>query len=301
MSEDAKPESVKRTIEIEEFTNVYLIHPVSSWLVPRLAARNITPNMVSLTGMLFGFLSGVAYHYYQNPMMAILGFVCMAIWHIMDGTDGQLARLTKTQSEFGKVLDGVCDYVTFISVYVGIALSLAIEINPNIWYVVVGAGLLHAIQSGAYELQRSEYDHWGHGKASAALPEIDEMIKDLDGKSILSYIFSQFHIGYVRMQRRFSGVDQRFQTALYDLLAENNDKQDAIRELYREIFAPGIKGWSIMCANYRSIAIFIACISGQPLYYFWYEIAVLTPILIYLVQKQRLLNQLFLLRVKEIL
>lgn len=295
------PDAVKRTNEIEEFTNLHFIHPISGWMVPRLAARKITPNMVSLTGMMFGILGGVCYYHYQNPYMAIAGFIAMILWHIMDGADGQLARLTKSYSEIGKILDGICDYVTFISVYVGIGLILSAQGHPYIWAIVLSAAVLHAIQSSAYEVQRGEYDYWGHGKESAALPEIKKMIADLQGKNILSFSMSQLHIGYVRMQRLTSGINATFRQDLRDALKDHPDKADDTRALYREIFAPGVNSWSIMCANYRTIAIFIACIAGQPIYFFWFEIAVLTPILILLVQKQRLLNQLFLVRLKEII
>lgn len=294
-------DSVKRTNEIEEFTNLYIIHPISGWLVPKFAALKVTPNMVSLVGMVFGILAGVAYFHYQAPYMALAGFTGMILWHIMDGADGQLARLTKSYSEIGKILDGVCDYVTFISVYVGIGLALSAQMSPDVWYIVIGAGLLHAVQSSAYELQRGEYDYWGHGKDSAELPEIKQMIADLEGKSFLAFTMSQLHIGYVRMQRRTSGINSTFRQNLREALEKNPDKADDIRSLYREVFASGVNTWSIMCANYRTIAIFIACVLAMPIYFFWFEIAILTPALILLVQKQRLLNQLFTLRLKEIL
>ncbi len=295
------PEAVKRTNEIEEFTNLHFIHPISGWLVPKFAARKITPNMVSLTGMMFGILAGVFYYHYQNPYMAVAGFLAMMLWHIMDGADGQLARMTKSYSEIGKVLDGVCDYVTFISVYVGIGLILSAQGTPNVWAIILTAGLLHAIQSSAYELQRGEYDYWGYGKESAALPEIRQMIAELKGKSFLPFLMSQFHIGYVRMQRAFSGINSTFRQNLREALKNNPDKVEDIRALYRDVFAPGVNSWSVMCANYRTVAIFIAAVAGQPIYFFWFEIAVLTPILLILIQKQRLLNQLFTLRLKEII
>ncbi len=292
---------VKRTGEIEEYTNLYFIHPISGWLVPKFAAKNISPNMVSLTGMMFGILAGFAYFNYHNPYMAVAGFICMILWHIMDGADGQLARLTKSYSEIGKVLDGVCDYVTFFSVYLGLGLALSQQGYSEVWYIILAAVVLHAIQSSAYELQRGEYDYWGHGKQSAALPEISHMIADLKGKSALAFIMSQFHIGYVRMQRRSSGINSAHRKSLRNALQDNQDKTNEIRTLYRETYAPAVNTWSVMCANYRTIAIFIACIAGQPIYFFWFEIAILTPILIVLIQKQRLLNQLFSIRLKEII
>ena len=34
-------DEIKRTCEIEEFTNTYIIHPISSWLVPQFIKHNI--------------------------------------------------------------------------------------------------------------------------------------------------------------------------------------------------------------------------------------------------------------------
>ena len=77
----------------------------------RFARLGITPNAVSLLGMAFGILAAFAYYHYRDLKWAIAGFVLMIAWHVMDGADGQLARLTNAQSELGKILDGICDGV----------------------------------------------------------------------------------------------------------------------------------------------------------------------------------------------
>ncbi len=293
-------DEIKRTGEIEEFTNTYIIHPISSWLVPHFITLKITPNMVSSLGMICGLMAGVCYYNYQLPQLAFLGFALMFMWHIFDGADGQLARATQNFSEIGKVIDGVCDYVTFISVYVGISLALSPIFGNEIWYLSIFAGLCHAVQSGAYELQRSEYDFWGKGRESADLPSINQMIEDGKDKTSMGQFANQLHIGYIRMQYTFSGVDRTFRHSLREVLSLAPEKETEIRALYRELYAPAVNSWSLLCANYRTLAIFIASISGEPQYYFWFEVVVLNLALIFLVQKQKLLNNLFTLRLKEV-
>ncbi|MBT5765901.1 MAG: CDP-alcohol phosphatidyltransferase family protein [Kordiimonadaceae bacterium] len=294
-------DGIKRTGEIEEFTNVHIIHPISSWLVPIFISLKITPNMVSSFGMLCGILAGFCYFNYQNPLFAVLGFMFMFMWHVFDGADGQLARATQNFSEIGKVIDGVCDYVTFISVYVGISLALSPIVGNDIWFLSIGAGLCHAIQSGAYELQRSEYDYWGKGKASSDLPSINELIDHGRNKSTIGQLANQLHIGYIRMQYAFSGVDRNFRHSIKEVLSLAPEKEEKIRELYRELYAPAVNNWSILCANYRTFAIFIASISGELQYYFWFEVVALNIALMFLVQKQKILNDLFTMRLKEII
>jgi phosphatidylglycerophosphate synthase len=294
-------DDIKRTSEIEEFTNVHIIHPISSCLIPIFISLKITPNMVSSFGMICGLLAGLCYYNYQNPMFALFGFALMFMWHVFDGADGQLARTTQNFSEIGKVIDGVCDYVTFISVYVGISLALSPIVGNDIWSLSICAGLCHAIQSGAYELQRSEYDYWGKGKLSADLPSINDLIDQGANKSAIGQIANQLHIAYSRMQYAFSGVDRNFRHSIKEVLSLAPEKEHEIRELYRELYAPAVNNWSILCANYRTFAIFIASISGEPQYYFWFEVVALNIALMFLVQKQKLLNDLFTMRLKEII
>lgn len=292
-------DEIKRTGEIEEFTNVHIIHPISSWLVPIFISLKITPNMVSSFGMICGLLAGICYYFYQDPLFAVFGFVLMFMWHVFDGADGQLARATQNFSEIGKVIDGVCDYVTFISVYVGLSLALSPFVGNDIWFLSIGAGLCHAIQSGAYELQRSEYDYWGKGKISCGLPSINDLIDQGKNKNGIGQIANQLHIGYIRMQYAFSGVDHNFRNSIKEALHLAPEKEDQIRALYRELYAPAVSNWSILCANYRTFAIFIASISGEPQYYFWFEVVALNTALMFLVQKQKLLNDLFTMKLKE--
>jgi len=291
---ETKNEPVRRTVEIEEVTNLYLYVPLSHWLVPKLAFLNITPNMVSLSGMVCGLAAGLSYYHYTDYRFALLGFLMMSIFHVLDGADGALARMTNSQSEFGKVIDGFCDYVTYLVVYIALALAMTPSYGPGIWYLVIGAGICHAFQAGTYELQRQEYDFWGYGKKSAELPELTRL-SDLPGDlSLLRKFAAKMGILYARMQYCFSGLDLNFRPRLKKFMAENPDKIDQFRADYRREFAPIVKRWAIMCPNYRTYAIFIACIIQQPIIYFIIEITVMNLILFILVQKQKKYNQAFL-------
>ncbi len=150
-------------------TNLYFIHPIASRLTPIFAKLGISANAVSLAGMAFGISAGVAYYNYRDPRWAIAGFVLMIAWHVMDGADGQLARLTNSQSELGKILDGICDYVTFIAVYSALAAALTPRYGGWVWALAIVAGICHSVQAAAYEVQRQEYNFWGWGQKSAEL------------------------------------------------------------------------------------------------------------------------------------
>lgn len=269
---------VRRTYEIEDPTNLYFIHPISARLVPLFAKWGVTPNAVSFIGMGCGIAAGFAYHAYSASWCAVLGFLLMLCWHVMDGADGQLARLTKSYSELGKVLDGICDYVTFTAVYVGLAVAMSVRLGGWVWWVVVVSGIAHAVQSAVYEMQRQDYNFLGLGRQSAALPSIQEKPKGFAG--------SLHHI-YARVQIWGAGGAGRFRDAFLALLMAHPDQAEGLRASYRETFAPVIRRWGVLGANYRTLGLFIAAIIKLPLLYFCFEIVGFTVILLLMQAAQR--------------
>jgi len=282
-SEDivATNEPVRRASEIEEITNLYVIHPVSNFLTPRFARLGIPPNAVSVAGMGFGVLAAFAYYHYRDLRWAVAGFLLMIAWHVMDGADGQLARLTNAQSELGKVLDGVCDYVTFIAVYVALAAALARDIGGRAWLLAAVAGLFHAFQSAVYEAERQEYSYWGLDKASAKLA-----MPPAAGEA--SAPVTALHRLYVGAQLLVTGQAVAFHRSLVEAFAKAGPgAAEALRERYRAIFAPAVRRWSILSANYRTIGIFIGAAIGRPDYFFLFEIFGFSVILLLLLAYQR--------------
>jgi CDP-diacylglycerol--serine O-phosphatidyltransferase len=272
-------EPVRRAAEIEEPSNLYIIHPLSSWIVPHCARLGITPNQVSLAGMGCGIIAGIFYHYYQHTWCVLLGFAFMVAWHVLDGADGQLARLTNSFSEFGKLIDGVCDYVTFTAVYVGLALTLAAVDGGWVWWVVILAGLCHAAQSAAYELQRQYYNAYGLGRKSAAPP--DPNAPSAPGAAgWLQSIYS-------RAQLLIGGDAASFHFKLAAYLTANPEDNDSTRTRYCASFAPAIRRWALLSGNTRTLAIFICALAGVPLLFFVLEIFVFTAALAALLSDQR--------------
>jgi phosphatidylglycerophosphate synthase len=243
------------------------------------AARGITPNAVSLTGMACGILAGFAYYHYRDSGAAIIGFCLMIAWHIADGADGQLARLTNAQSEFGKVLDGICDYVTFIAVYVGLGLTMARQDGAIVLIPVALAGACHAAQAAAYEAERQDYVFWAWGRG--AMPS---SVRPANRDKKTPGLFAAL-LGAYEVLQGLMGSSIGFNQALYSKL-NANPAADTIRVRYRERFAPAIRHWSILSSNYRTLAIFICTFIRMPLLYFVFEIFGLSLILFILGRRQ---------------
>ena len=257
---------IRRNPDIEEATNLYFIHPLSARLVPLLARMGIHPNTVSITGALCGAAAGVAYYH----QLIFLGFALMIAWHVFDGADGQLARLTNKMSPSGQVIDGVCDYVTFGAIYLMIALTLLRSHDATIIILVVCAASSHAVQAAAFERQREVYLSWAK---MAGGPIIAPKMSSSAGMLMRVY---------ESVQRRFMPLPSDLMYMLMDRAARG--ELETVGATYRSVYRRPVKLWSLLSANNRSIAIFIAFLVNWPEGYLWFEAVALNLLVIGLLQ-----------------
>ena len=84
----------------------------------------ITPNMVSLFTLLVSFLAGACFALggYWNTLLGAI----LSVWaSILDGSDGEVARLKLLASDFGAWLETICDYLYYLFIFAGMAIGLA--------------------------------------------------------------------------------------------------------------------------------------------------------------------------------
>jgi phosphatidylglycerophosphate synthase len=90
----------------------------------QIAKFPITPNMVSLFTLGVSFASGILFAlggYWDTLAGAVL-----SVWaSILDGCDGEIARLKLQASDFGTWLETFCDYLYYLFMFAGMAIGLA--------------------------------------------------------------------------------------------------------------------------------------------------------------------------------
>jgi phosphatidylglycerophosphate synthase len=96
---------------------------VSRRLSPPLARRRVPPNAITLFSMSIGFagawlLAQVGYGLHLLGSLLFLSAV------VLDGVDGEVARLTLRESRFGHYLDIITDNLVHIGIFIGIAVGL---------------------------------------------------------------------------------------------------------------------------------------------------------------------------------
>ena len=115
--------------------------------ISRAVARfPITPNMVTLFTLAISFLSGVFFGFggYWNTVIGAL----LSVWaSILDGCDGEIARLKLQASKFGCWLETICDYLYYIFIFAGMSLGLSRSQGTEAYLVWGGVLLFGAIAS----------------------------------------------------------------------------------------------------------------------------------------------------------
>ena len=104
----------------------------------------ITPNMVSLFTLGVSLASGVYFGLggYWNTLFAAV----LSVWaSILDGCDGEVARLKLQASAFGCWLETMCDYLYYLFIFAGMAIGLARSTGKSVFLVWGGALISGAV------------------------------------------------------------------------------------------------------------------------------------------------------------
>ena len=106
----------------------------------------ITPNMVTIFTLGVSFLAGVFFAlggYWNNLLGALL-----SIWaSILDGCDGEVARLKLQVSKFGCWLETICDYLYYLFIFAGMSIGLTKSRGTEAYLVWGGFLLFGAVAS----------------------------------------------------------------------------------------------------------------------------------------------------------
>lgn len=245
-----------RPTEIEPLSNRHFIHPLAAALLGPAIRAGIHPNAVTAAGLGFGLLAGLAYLHWTDWRIATLGFALMICWHVMDGLDGQLARATGKTSDVGRLLDGVADYATFVAVNLALVFTL-----PDVAVALAIAllsGLCHALQSQFYEGERATYIRRLSGRFDA--------IPRTEAGGMLERLYNRGEALLGNRTRPFDAILAGLPPA----------EQSRILARWQTGAARTMRHMSLLSANGRTIAIWLAVLVGEPMLYWAWEILPLT-------------------------
>lgn len=138
-------------IVAEQKLNAWLVKPtdgifarmnrqISIPISRQLIKYPITPNMVTLFTLGVSFAAGALYA--RGGYLYTLAGAILSVWaSILDGCDGEVARLKLQATKFGCWLETACDYLYYFFIFAGMAIGLA-RSTGNSAYLAWGGALL---------------------------------------------------------------------------------------------------------------------------------------------------------------
>lgn len=268
---DSMGERAGRIGEVQDPLNRILFHPLAWRLACRLKPTGVTPNMVSVAGACLVVAAAFAYSQPGWPWTALLGIALHLTWHVLDGADGDLARLTNRSGPKGEIIDGLCDYVSHIILYVTLGFVLQAQIGAIAWLFTFGAGLSRIVQANHYEVQRRQYLAWIHG---VAWLRSDAGALDAAGPG--ARVFARAYLNLAsRLAPHASSIDIAFGASRTDGTGLA-DLQAATRRHSRRVMRES----ALLSANWRTVTLGCSMLAGSPLYFFLVEAVLLNWVLI---------------------
>ena len=267
-----RPQAPKRPRELQDTLNYRLYHPLAWRLALLLAKTPLTPNMVSVIGGCFVVAAGVVYVQPWGWPGALLGLVLHMTWHIVDGADGDLARITGRTSPLGELVDGVCDYASHIVLYFILGWLLAQHIGHAwAWPIMVAAGVSHFVQANHVEVQRRQYQWWVY-----RVPWLRNTHK---GETRTGrFGFAQIVTGYLQLASGMTPDALKIDASVEAALG-NGAALDRIAGEVRSEAPPLLRLLKVLGPNPRAITLGLSMLAGSPLWYFLYQAVVLNALM----------------------
>lgn len=272
------PAAHSRPRELEDSLNRYVYHPLANRLARLLRPTGIGPNAVSVAGMLCVWGAAAAYVGLAWPQSFLIGFSLHLFWHVVDGADGDLARLTGRSSPTGELVDGVCDYAGHVPLYFALAAMLQGQIGAWAWPLAVAAGASHVAQTNHAETQRRFYLWWVYGvpwlkHAKAAGDDV------FQGRNWFSLSFGWMAREYLRLSNAMTPFAPTIDKAVEEARGDPARLQ-RISALARRSMGRALVFQKLIGPNPRTIILGASMGLGTPLYFFLAEAGLLNLLLV---------------------
>lgn len=132
----------------------HLNRKLSRHLTSLLVGTKLTPNQISLLSFVVGIISGVLFSFGSYPLVAIGGLMAQ-ITSVIDGCDGEVARLKHATSKYGAWFDAVLDRVVDVAIITGMTYGcFSATGQPLVWVLgtmALTASLLISYSEARYE------------------------------------------------------------------------------------------------------------------------------------------------------
>ena len=111
-------------IELSEPVVRWIQEPAAKPIVYAFKETSVTPNQVTALSALLAIIAAYFFSHGDARSM-IQGGIIFEISRILDSVDGELARAKGMASDWGRIVDGIGDYVSSIAILIGLMMGLS--------------------------------------------------------------------------------------------------------------------------------------------------------------------------------
>lgn len=268
----------------EEKLDQLLFRPLSHPVAVASARLGLTPNGVSVVGMLFGVAGGYFFQF-RDWRWVIWGVALFCVRNVFDYADGQLARLTGKGTAYGYFFDGFCDYVAYASVYAFAVVGLWPEYGALALLAALVAAWLGALYGSSLDYCKREYRFWALGSDEDRF----RTAADLRARRAAARGFDRLLLllaaGYAALQARFTPARR----ALLDRWMPHRS-DPAFRERYSRWNRWTLRALFLVGPNWQAYLFFVFGLLGRMDLYFLTHVGVLGPFFLAVLIVQRTLD-----------
>jgi Phosphatidylglycerophosphate synthase len=279
-------ESTLKSADTEEWLDIHFYRPIGFKWALFFNKIGVTPNQITIASIFIGIAAGVCF-YYTDFWINLLGVFFLVWANSYDSADGQLARMTGQKSEMGRILDGACGDIWFITIYFAIIFRLWGEWDFWILILALIAGVSHSQQAAMADYYRNVHLLFLKGKNGSELhnsKELAEKYKNISWKKQpVVKIFEFFYLNYTRSQERMTPRLQKMLKVIKDKY--NGQAPEWFLSEFRTQSLPLMKYTNMLSFNLRAIVLFISVLTNYPWVYFAFELTVMNIMLVYMMYK----------------
>ncbi len=203
--------------------------------------------------------------------------------------------MTNHTSKVGRILDGLADYVIFLTIYLHLFARMVVTYRVG-WFpllVLTLAGLAsHSIQSAIADYYRNAYMKFAVDPIQSELEGADEVRAEYQATLFFQHplkkLLLRMYLNYTIHQEQLSSS---FQTLRKRVAEEfGNNTPSWLTDEYRRMNKPLLKYFAFLATNTRMIVMSVAVLIDAVPMYFATEIVALNLVLVFVTMRQRTLN-----------
>ncbi|MBO6492787.1 MAG: CDP-alcohol phosphatidyltransferase family protein, partial [Pelagibacteraceae bacterium] len=141
--------------------------PISQWITSKIIEYPLTPNQISIAVFFISVFSGLIISI-EGYFFLLLGALLAQLSSILDGCDGEIARLKLLESKFGGWLDRVLDRYGDLFILMGLTFhTYFIHSTLTVFFIgfiAVGGKIILSYTAYVYDSKVSAHDNFRIGR-----------------------------------------------------------------------------------------------------------------------------------------